>query len=98
MIRKYWLDPDRLVDRETMGEYMSELFGFDEVVRSLDALNDNLSEVVVETRIYLSRETARIICDMPYGYKVLMVLADAAEGNPYLSIHFRERSPKNTAA
>ena len=94
MKRKIWIDPERIEDRSSMGSYMTEVFGFVENVRGLDALNDMLSEVAAETAVCVTRENMSRICEMPYAYKVLMVLADASEDNPYLSFHLKERNPK----
>ena len=93
---KKWIDlePERLTDRQTMHDYMKEVFNLpDYFGRNLDALHDCLSEVDEDYVIYLSHDAVKKVCEIPYAYRTLLVLSDACEENSHLHITFHK--PEN---
>lgn len=89
--RKIWLDATRMKDKESLYAYMNELFELPEYFgNNLDALSDCLSEVIEHTDILLTRSCVKELCNDDYGFKVLIVLGEAANENPYLHLLFRK--------
>lgn len=71
---------------------MKEAFEFEDDYDcvNLDALNDSLSEVDEDTYVILTPDSIMKICKEEYAYRVLLVLGNAAQANPYLHIRFRQ--------
>lgn len=89
--KKIWLEADKLKSKESLYPYMKEIFDFPEYFgNNLDALNDCLSEVNEHTDILLTRQCVTEICENEYAFKVLIVLGEACNNNPYLHILFRK--------
>ncbi|MDD7679898.1 hypothetical protein FYJ51_06230 [Erysipelotrichaceae bacterium Oil+RF-744-GAM-WT-6] len=89
MKRMIELDPEKIRDKTSMSEYMTQTFFPDQRITNLDALRDSLSELEDDTAIVLTPAAVHAICQNPYAYKVLMVLGKSAEENPHLRIQFR---------
>ncbi|MBR2675621.1 MAG: hypothetical protein IKE28_01735 [Solobacterium sp.] len=92
MEKRIILNPDRIQTKEDMNKYMMEVFGFEDDYdsASLDALKDSLSEIEEETFVILTPDSIMKICGSEYAYKVLLVIGEAAQVNPYLHIRFRQ--------
>lgn len=89
--KKIWLDASKLKDKDTLYSYMKEIFELPEYFgNNLDALSDSLSEVSEPIDILLTRQTVKDICEDEYAFKVLIVLGEAANNNPYLHLLFRK--------
>ena len=92
MYRQIELNPDRIMNKHDMREYMQETFLFEDEeygAINLDALSDSLSEVTDQVDIILRPDTIMKICQNEYAYKVLLVLGRAGEDNPNLRLLFR---------
>lgn len=90
--KKVWLDPQRLMDRVLLGAYMNELFRIpEEEARNLDQLRDELSEVRENVTILVTRTSLLKICQDDLAYRVLCVLYDAADENPFLTVRMLSR-------
>ena len=92
MYRQIELNPDRIMNKQDMREYMQETFLFEDEeygAINLDALSDSLSEVTDQVDIILRPDAIRKICESEYAYKVLLVLGRAGEDNPNLRLLFR---------
>ncbi|MBQ1467838.1 MAG: barstar family protein [Solobacterium sp.] len=91
------IDPERIKERKPAHEYMHEIFSFESFYgRNLDALADALSEVHEEYELVFTPESITEICENAYAYKILMVLGQAANTNPYIHVVFKPSpKPKN---
>ena len=92
MYRQIELNPDRIMSKQDMREYMQETFLFEDeeyAAINLDALSDSLSEVTDQVDIILRPDAIMKICENEYAYKVLLVLGRAGEDNPNLRLLFR---------
>ncbi len=92
MYRQIELNPDRIMNKQDMREYMQETFLFEDEeygAINLDALSDSLSEVTDQVDIILRPDAIMKICKNEYAYKVLLVLGRAGEDNPNLRLLFR---------
>ena len=97
--KKVWLDPQRLMDRVLLGAYMNELFRIpEEEARNLDQLHDELSEVRENVMILVSRTALLMICKNDFAYRVLCVMNDAANENPYLTLSLSGAGARNPFA
>ncbi len=92
MEKRIILNPDRIQTKENMSRYMTEVFGFEDDYDSanLDDLKASLSEIDEETFVILTPDSIMKICGSEYAYKVLLVIGEAAQKNPYLHIRFRQ--------
>lgn len=89
--KKIWLDASKMKDKESLYSYMKEIFELPEYFgNNLDALSDSLSEVSEPIDILLTRQCVKEICEDEYAFKVLIVLGEAANNNPYLHLLFRK--------
>ncbi len=86
-MRKIAIDADRITDKQSMADYMDEMFSFPEYFgRNLDALADLLSEEEEETLITIDHLNLAKICLSDYAYRTLRVLLEAANENPNITI------------
>lgn len=97
MAKEVRLDETRMKDRRSLGVYMQEIFGWDEVTKNLDALYDNLSEVSEDVDLIIEENRTRKICEDRFSFLVLRILGKAADENPHIRILFREALPKEEA-
>lgn len=92
MIKKVYLETNRLSNKEDMSDYFEEVFSFpDYFGRNLDAAYDCLSEVEEDTNIYIDREGLIKMASDEYAYKVLRMLVDVCQSNPHLRLKLRKK-------
>ena len=85
------LDPDELTNKYDMYDFMCEHldcpshFG-----KNLDALHDILSEIDEEIDWIITMEDLQELSQDDYGYRTLMVIADACDENENLHLRFEK--------
>ena len=88
-MKKIILDCSRLSERNSMRDYMTELFCFDkecDFTGNLDHLNDLLSEVTCDVEICISKDTLLNAAENSFSWKTLRVLVLSSKGNPHIRI------------
>ena len=92
-LKQIRLDPEKLMDRESMAHFMEENLELPEWFGgNLDALADVLSEVTRETVFEVEIGTASQFDMEEYPGKVLLVVARAARENPHLHLYLTDSS------
>ena len=91
MVRKIDIDASKFHDKETMSEYLKELFDFPEYFgNNLDAAFDSLMEVEEDTLLYFNQECMIEMVSEEYSYKSLRMLVEACFNNPHLKFKLRK--------
>ena len=88
------LDCSRLKERDSMRDYMTEIFciadeaGF---TGNLDHLNDLLSEVTLDITLCVSFDGLEKAAETSFSWKVLRVLILAARENPHITVTVKSK-------
>ena len=85
------IDGHRLLDRQSMSIYMKEVLNLPAYFgKTLDALQDCLSEYQEDIYFVIDHKNGDIICRNKYAYKWLMMVGKVSEENPHLKVSFSE--------
>jgi len=93
-MKKIMLDCSRLKERDSMRDYMTEIFciadeaGF---TGNLDHLNDLLSEVTLDITLCVSFDGLEKAAETSFSWKVLRVLILAARENPHITVTVKSK-------
>ena len=90
-MRKIDIDAKQFHNKESMSQYLSELFQFpDYFGGNLDAAFDLLNEVEETTILYFDRDNTKEMLEEEYAYKSLRMLMEACMNNPNLRMKLRK--------
>ena len=93
-MKKIMLDCSRLKERDSMRDYLTEIFciadeaGF---TGNLDHLNDLLSEVTLDITLCVSFDGLEKAAETSFSWKVLRVLILAAKENPHITVTVKSK-------
>ena len=93
MVKKYFIDCEKLCGRRAAHRYLAETLEFPEYYgNNLDALFDCLTEKTECTILF--KGAAELYKEGGYGARILEVMRDAAAANPLLQMEMTEDEPE----